>query len=262
MFSDLEPQDDRPANAWISPVTHARPAASIILVKDDPMRVLMIERHQNMAFGSAMAFPGGSVDADDAAPDWLGVADGALDDPAERAFRVAACREMFEEVGILLGATEVPRDASGLADALKRSGGRLPLNDLHPIGHWRTPEQAPKRFDTRFYLCRAPEAQEARCDGIEAVSAEWIEPEIAIARADARECVLLFPTRMTLKRLAESLDVHQAIVAARKRAPFIVVPTVEQTERGLKLSIPVEAGYGITEFWPEESGAMLPNPSH
>jgi 8-oxo-dGTP pyrophosphatase MutT (NUDIX family) len=226
------------------------------------MRVLMIERHQNMVFGSALVFPGGSVDADDAAPDWLGIADGAPDDPAERAFRVAACRETFEEVGILLGATEVPRGASGFADALRQSGARLPLGDLHPIGHWRTPEHAPKRFDTRLYLCRAPEGQEARCDGGEAVSAEWIEPEIAIARADAGKCVLLFPTRMTLKRLAESLDVHEAIVATRKLAPFVVVPEVEQTERGLKLTIPIEAGYGVSEFWPEESGAMARNPNH
>jgi 8-oxo-dGTP pyrophosphatase MutT (NUDIX family) len=240
-------------------VVPARPAAAIILVKDDPMRVLMIERHRDLVFGSAIVFPGGSVDPDDAALDWLAVADEAPDEPAERAFRVAACREMFEETGILLGAVVNLGDGGSFSNALRCSGGRLPLGDLHPVGHWRTPEHAAKRFDMRLYLCRAPEGQEAQCDGREAVSAEWIEPKESIALADARKCVLLFPTRMALKRLSESPSVDAAIVAARKLTPFVVMPTVERTERGIRLTIPAEAGYGVTEFWPEERGAILRN---
>src|SRR5690606_28452087 len=82
-----------------------KPAATILLLRDQPrFEVLMVKRHHAIAVASgALVFPGGKTipgDADDA---W---ADHALGwqslDPTQRALRIAAIRESFEESGILL----------------------------------------------------------------------------------------------------------------------------------------------------------------
>ncbi|HEY8711942.1 MAG TPA: NUDIX domain-containing protein, partial [Thermoanaerobaculia bacterium] len=67
------------------------PAASVLVLRDDPFEVLMIQRHEKSSFvPSAWVFPGGAVDPVDGAP-------GTLD-----AARNAAIREVFEETAIRL----------------------------------------------------------------------------------------------------------------------------------------------------------------
>src|SRR3954447_1042894 len=71
------------------------PAASVILLRDAPLEVLMIRRHSKSSFvPDAWVFPGGVVEA----------ADHDLGDGTELgAMRVGAARELFEESGIWLG---------------------------------------------------------------------------------------------------------------------------------------------------------------
>src|SRR5438270_8353078 len=73
----------------------AIPAASVIVLRDSPLEVLMIRRHSNSSFvPDAWVFPGGVVEA----------ADYDLGDRTEIAtMRIAAARELFEESGIWLG---------------------------------------------------------------------------------------------------------------------------------------------------------------
>ena len=48
-----------------------RRAASVLLVRGEPIEVLTIKRHGKATFGSSFVFPGGVVDPDDADEAWL-----------------------------------------------------------------------------------------------------------------------------------------------------------------------------------------------
>src|SRR5438093_3774170 len=111
-----------------------RPSSTVILLgtpRDGagPFSVLLLERHGSIAFPGATAFPGGVVDAGDAdapganlpaAQRWAPPGEGDRP-PAALAYWVAALRELFEEVGILL----VARDGRLLAGPLPPELARL-----------------------------------------------------------------------------------------------------------------------------------------
>src|SRR5215470_15581084 len=58
------------------------------------------------------------------------------------------------------------------------------------------------RFDTWFFLARAPEGQEAEPDGQETVDARWFAPARALEGGEAGDLLLVFPTIKNLERLA------------------------------------------------------------
>lgn len=258
--------DDRP----IPPAP--LPSASILLVRDGGQgpEVLLARRNYKIDFFSgALVFPGGKVDDDDLRPDWSDRLDGghgALD-----AYAIAAIRETYEESGLLLarpasarGAGEAlvgPEIADRLAphreavDRRERSffelvaeaGLVLALDRLARFAHWVTPEFMPKRFDTQFFLARAPEGQVAAHDGREAMTTDWLTPDEAMARADRGEATVLFPTRLNLERLAEAGGIEEALTRARANAPVPVMPRGEKDAEGRRwLVIPEDAGYRTT----------------
>jgi hypothetical protein len=63
-------------------------------------------------------------------------------------------------------------------------------------------------------------------------------------RAGARK--IIFPTRLNIERLGESVSVAQALTAARARAHVVVEPVVVMEEGRAILVIPAEAGYSVT----------------
>src|ERR1700745_241110 len=79
------------------------PAASVILLRDSPLQVLMIRRHAKSTFvPDAGVLPGG----------WVDGPDHQLGDGTELGtMRVAAARELFEESGIWLGTTLADADS-------------------------------------------------------------------------------------------------------------------------------------------------------
>lgn len=238
---------DQPA----PPAPPPKPAATVMLLRDDPLEVLMVRRRTGSSFSAALVFPGGVVDDHDASDDWLPHLIGADElAVAERALRIAACREAYEEASVFLGRAQraAAAAAGGFLDLVRSMEAQLPLDAMERFGHWITPERAPKRFDTHFYICAAPEGAEPRSDGDETVSFEWVRPADALERAAAGEQSLLFPTVMNLKRLNESRDVASALAAARARPIVTVTPRVEKRPHGLVVTIPEEAGYGITEY--------------
>jgi 8-oxo-dGTP pyrophosphatase MutT (NUDIX family) len=239
-----------------APPVVPRPSASLLLVRDDPFEVLMVRRAAETFFPAALVFPGGVVDESDHDEAWLPLVSGADRlDSSERALRIAALREAFEESALFVahdgrGAALPPPPGCATDDfraLVTASGGHLPLEALAPFGHWITPAASPRRYDTHFFLCAAPDGQEAVCDGAETVALEWVRPSVALARAEAGEREILFPTRMNLRRLAESDTVADALAAARARPRFTVEPRAERRAEGLAMLIPEEAGYGVTE---------------
>lgn len=208
-----------------------RDAATVILVRDAPrLEVLMLRRNDASVFvAGAHVFPGGALDTrdrivvehpaiggrDDAgASERLGIERGGL------AFWIAAARECFEEAGIVLGrppgggaippgvlaAITADRDATergdrDFLDVLAAAGLVLDLAAIHVFAHWITPEGAPRRYDTRFFVAAAPEGQEPSPDGDETVEATWTTPADALASFEEGSIDLIFPTLRSLEAL-------------------------------------------------------------
>ena len=221
---------DAAANApFASPTT--RDAATVILVSDRPdLHVLMLERTRRAVFGpGATVFPGGAVDAADAEPRSIARVVGLDDSTASveqglaaggLPFRIAALRECFEEAGILLAAhasngAPVEHDAQLRADRDRLNAGALAFADLletrdlvvaaHELrvfSHWLTPVGAPRRYNTWFFVSRAPEGEDGAHDDNELVASGWVRPDDALAHHEAGEIDLIFPTEMSLRVLA------------------------------------------------------------
>lgn len=233
-----------------------RPAATILLLRDDPFEVLMVRRSAKGSFASALVFPGGTVDADDADDAWLPLVTGAeLLSTEERALRIAAIRETFEEVGLFLGVdadgmsiAPASCDATDFRALVAASGARLPLDRLTPYAHWITPEIEPRRWDTHFFLCAAPAGQTPRCDDVETMAPEWLAPATALALGAAGERQIVFPTRLNLGLLARSDSIAAATAAAAARPIVTVCPVIERRGDERVALIPIEAGYGEAEF--------------
>jgi 8-oxo-dGTP pyrophosphatase MutT (NUDIX family) len=227
----------------------------------------MVERHPRAAFASALVFPGGKVSALDRDPGLAELCDGTQGlAEASLALRIAAVREVFEESGLLLArrdgmsallsgaealAFAARRDhiADGtlpLADFLKRERLRLACDTLIPFAHWITPAPMPKRFDTHFFIAAAPVGQAGAHDGGELVASDWLTPEAVLGRRrDGSK--LMFPTRMNLMKLSRSPTVAAAIEAARRSPIVTVEPIVVARGEQRFVTIPAEAGYGVTE---------------
>jgi len=233
-----------------------RLACTVLLVRDrSGLEVLMVERHENQDFASALVFPGGLVDEDDGFDAWgpLTIAHESLT-PTERAVRVAGFRELYEETGVLLTDAdgpplkEAPHPGEGsFLELVGRIGARLDLDAMHPFAHWITPVMAPKRYDTHFRLCGLTTELTAISDGSETVAVEWIRPKDALELAKAGERKVLFPTRLNLEMVGASGSVEEAIEAARARTIVTVSPRMETRADGKWLVIPPEAGYGVAE---------------
>lgn len=153
-------------------------------------------------------FPGGGVDAGDGADE-------------EAAHRAAAVRELHEEAGIELG-----------ADA-----------ELIAWSRWITPEPAPVRFDTRFYVALAPAHAPPRPDGAETTEAAWIGPADALERHRAGELDMVFPTIKHLESLLPFQSSDAVLAAARERVIEPVLPRVVGEGDGRRIVLPGEPGY-------------------
>src|SRR3546814_7670431 len=88
-----------------------------------------------------------------------------------------------------------------------------------------------KRFDTHFFVVRAPERQIAACDGYETVDAEWLSPSKALKLGVSGERTIIFPTRLNLQLLAEAASADDCVARAKARE---IVPRSEEHTSELK----------------------------
>jgi 8-oxo-dGTP pyrophosphatase MutT (NUDIX family) len=235
----------------------ARPSASVLLVRDGRcgLEVFMVERHEAMDFATgATVFPGGKVDEGDGS-DLVRSHSRGIEKLTEEeaALRIAALRETFEECGVLLarpaGRPELV-DANRLEGIAARYRERLlagtcaidallaaeelelACDRLIPFSRWITPEYAPKRFDTFFFLAAAPADQVALHDGHESVDSLWTTVRNAAADAAAGRRKIIFPTLANLQLLGESGNVVEAVAAAHERRIEPIIPVLARDAAG------------------------------
>jgi 8-oxo-dGTP pyrophosphatase MutT (NUDIX family) len=255
-----------------------REAATVMLVRDGAggLEVLMVQRNLRSDFvGGAHVFPGGAIDAADREPVLEGLCAGEGDaacsarlglEKGGLALYVAAMRECFEEAGVLLArrrgdpqalsfsdpevairfaAHRAAVDAGRpLAEVLVEEGLVLDVDRLHYVSHWITPEGAPRRYDTRFFVAEAPPEQEPLHDERETVASTWIQPGEALARHGRGEIDLILPTIRNLEGLARHASVSALVAeAAQVQQVPAIQPRLVSGPDGLRVLLPGDDGY-------------------
>ena len=219
-------------------------------VKD--IEVLMVLRNRRSRFVPGYhVYPGGILDPEDFEPGierfCRGIerkeASEILPDMSrpEKALGawVAGIRETFEEVGMLIAIrkdgspvtirTEQERkrfcDYRGALNKgemkfhqmLEKEDLLLPLDRLHYFSHWITPEPLPLRYDVRFFVTEAPEAQAVIHDGVELTEHLWLTPSRALEEYEKGKMGMVLPQIMTLEDISRFRTVEEAIASATAR---------------------------------------------
>jgi 8-oxo-dGTP pyrophosphatase MutT (NUDIX family) len=251
-----------PARSYDPATVPVRPAATVMLIRDatapddgEPagVEVFMLRRTLAAAFGSGMyVFPGGRVEGSDG-------------DDVDRAHRLAAIRECFEEAGVLLARSEDGAHVSDGHPALAARHGvhdgdvdllalcaehhlTPALDELEWVSHWVTPIGESRRFDTRFYLAPAPAEQTSVHDDSETIASLWTRPADALARQAAGELMMMPPTIKNLQLLAGFASTEAAMAAARLMPPpECILPRLRLDADGrlAGVALPGDADYDV-----------------
>lgn len=158
---------DRPHPSTIRP----RDAATLILVRRDTgtPRVLMGKRHEAHKFlPGKFVFPGGRVDAGDCritaqhplptdvSAKLVSAMKGKPSSARATGIALAAVRETFEEVGLIIGQPgPTPRTRNSAWQHFYSTGHVPDLRGLRMLARAITPPGRPRRFDTRFFMADA-----------------------------------------------------------------------------------------------------------
>ena len=234
------------------------------------MEVLLLKRDRNASFvPGAYVFPGGRVDPADWTKQTLASVDGLTTEtaatrlglvgtsPPAIAYYIAALREAFEETGILVGVgpnAQAPPTAAenvevevlrkGLMEgsvsfneALENLSCRIDGSSIEYLAHWITPEQEPRRFDTRFFAVRVQADAEPIFDPREMTEALWLSPKEALSRNQGGTLPMIFPTIDTLQRLADYITVGDALRGIGDTSIPTLMPKLVLTEKGVRLQV-------------------------
>jgi 8-oxo-dGTP pyrophosphatase MutT (NUDIX family) len=200
-----------------------QPSATIVVIRDgEPgLEVLLLERaSREPGKSGASVFPGGRVEPAD-------LGGRSLDDGA---LRRAAVREAREEAGLVLAPER-----------------------LVPLSRWVTPEIAPRRFDTWFYLADVPPHAQIAVDGEEIGHHRWLAPAAALAAHHERTIRLAPPTFVTVHWL-EGLESTRHAHDVLGPAPVPEFrPRICPRPEGACMLYPGDAGYDAGD--PDAPGA-------
>jgi 8-oxo-dGTP pyrophosphatase MutT (NUDIX family) len=266
------------------------PAATVLLLRESPahgLQVLLTKRAAGLSFMAGLwVFPGGRMEGADLAPPLADRVDRAaiaatalqmLDASGEpiaadtaRGLLIAACRETFEESGLLLARsgdgspgldpgrlarlaarrTEAARDPALFAQLLAQEDLTLDLERLVYWAHWITPSLEQKRFDTRFFALTVPPDQEASVDLGELTHHAWLTEQDVTRHTASGEMRIAPPTRATLQDLWRSHALHGGLAAmleaerGRKVPP--ILPKMLDTGDAMEIVLPWDPRYEQT----------------
>lgn len=243
-----------------------RDASTVMVLREseETLEVFMVKRHFKMAFmANAYVYPGGKLDDEDMDAAALEHITGATvedladelrlqDDPGRAAgLYLAAIRETFEESGFflarrkgddawvnLLGDDEAKfadyraklnAYEMSLTEVARRESLVFPIERLRFFAHWITPSFESRRFDTRFFVARAPQRQNPLHDDKESTDSVWITPHEALRRADSDPGTFFLapPTYRTLDQLRQFSTIDEVFAFCENRIPPRILPHLD-----------------------------------
>ncbi len=210
-----------------------RPAATVLLMRDTPEgpEVLMTRRSATASFApGAYVFPGGGIDPADAQSHGIAARRPTQGD-LHLTQAIAAIRESFEELGVLLARHADGREATGadiaamdrhapFADQCRAHGLTLGADGVFVLAHWITDRDLPRRFDVPFLVARMPQGEVPVADETEQFEPVWVRPAQALQRHAAGTFFMIFPTIRTLQRLVEFPSVQAVLDACAGEQPL------------------------------------------
>ena len=277
-----------------------RHAATVLLLRerDRALQTLLLMRHTALKFmAGAWVFPGGGLSPHDYEPLALsrllnapgephGFKDATLAPLATdlvRGLFVCACRETFEETGVLLAqhadgspcdAAQVVRlqgvraaiehDARLFAHMLEREQLYLDAAKLLYWSHWITPSAlGPTRFDTRFFAISMPEHQDVGTLSRESDRAAWLQVRDVQDTVTRGEMHISLPTLSNLEDLQRCYERSESIAALlaheRQRVVFPVLPKHVRTAVGKTVLMPWDPDYASA---PGDGTPVVELPTH
>ncbi|MEZ5498303.1 MAG: hypothetical protein R3E77_02615 [Steroidobacteraceae bacterium] len=241
-----------------------RDAATVVLLRESgtSLHALMLQRLGSMEFASGeWVFPGGTVDSEDSSEASVRQSSAVpagqmqrlrstmhgetLPELSALGLCVGACREVFEESGILLarhrdGAAANPGLLNSLqmlrpelhnhpacfARLLSEHDLVLALDRLVYWSNWTTPVHMPKRFDTRFFIAALPEEQDVADWLGESQAAHWLPLPANPASFDIDPPIQSPPTWFTLQEIARLYARLGSLGALLAHARSLALPQV------------------------------------
>lgn len=201
-----------------------RPASTVLVIRPSAVwgiEVLMVQRPSRGFFGGLMVFPGGALESCDFATNV---------DFDDSEHRMAGIRETAEEVGFVVTSTGLvpsPRiKGEQLVDWWNSSGIDPGFDRMTLVSRWVTPEGAPTRFDTRFYLVAIDDDPEIILDTDELVSHAWVTPAHGINEVRQGTWQMILPTMSHLRWLSRHPTVEAAVAAATGADGLTVIEPV------------------------------------
>ena len=238
-----------------APLLHA---ATLLLLRGLPSggwEVLMTRRSDKASFvPGGYVFPGGGIEAQDAQDDLPVLA--RPDMPAdERQAAVAAVRETFEEMGLLLAVHADGRAATQAdVEALERHaplwpqlaarGLRLDVRGVWQLAHWTADPNVPKRFAVPFFVALAPQDQTPVADESEQFEPVWVQAQQALTQYNAGQMPMIYPTLRTLEKLAPYASAPALLAAVQPGPLWRTMPRSGQLQGELYRVMEDEAPYG------------------
>ncbi len=242
-----------------------REAAALILVRDSSngLQVCMLRRVATSSFAAgAFVFPGGAVDEADHE---LAISSCCFyqqqTDFKILACKVAALRETLEEAGILAANAnkagvvnntlrhQLHEGELSFETLLIERAASLDLDSVMFYDHWITPEGAPKRFDTRFFLSKAPVNHDIVHDNKETDSSCWAAPEDILSLYEQGEVKLMPVTHVQLKRLSKFKSSDEVFDFAKTQQNIPVTePIINFGKEGKPVSVTIDLNEGVVEY--------------
>jgi 8-oxo-dGTP pyrophosphatase MutT (NUDIX family) len=262
--------------------TPPRPAASVVLLRDSPrgLEVFLLKRHGDSdVLGGLYVFPGGKLDREDAAASTLQrldtpvpalhqvLGEPELEAATAAAFFVAACRETFEESGVLFTrgadgaqareATALMRGGLTFAQIIERLDLTITASRIAPWSRWVTPRKPSlmnRRFDVRFFAAAVPGDQVAAHDNHETTESVWLTPRAALEQYWDGQIGMAPPQLMSLAELSRHATAAQVLDPARRRWPRLILPNSFEHEEQRVLVYPGDERH-------ESKERMMPGPT-
>lgn len=202
-------------------ISTPKQASTVVLINED-YEVFLTKRPKSMRFlGGYYVFPGGGMDKVDREIDPTLLRGKIREESLDIGHYIAAARELFEEVGILLAETKdgklvnlenqvrdrlrikLLQDQLNFEQLLIQHKLCLNTKHLHYFGNLITPEQMDIRFDTKFFLAKLPAKQSPKINKREVANACWISAEEGLSRYKNRQLLLAPPTIAVLESIIQ-----------------------------------------------------------